>query len=233
MIESPVLSLAAVSKSLSLDAKALGRSFRAGRPIRCFYQSVFLGYLPFRSRVVIPIIIFCFALALGTIKTACAAEQEPATATPAIGISAEGKAREAQFSHNLLLNTHPGVPSKLIFRFSGVKPKSVRAIMLLDGNLLVVPLSYIDKQGNFRGSFPTPRESLSYQFQASLEGTTLLSGMFTAEARCAEAALGKIISAANAFPGQTGLLRQALTLEDELEQYKYIVSSLRVLLGEK
>ena len=75
---------------------------------------------------------------------------------------------ELRFSHQLSL--HPISPLQSLITLVSAeegKFKSVRALMVLDGELLAVPMFPESDGKSYRGTFPRPRESLSYRFQVS------------------------------------------------------------------
>ncbi len=139
-------------------------------------------------------------------------------------LAPDGSQEQAEFSHNLVLSPYAGLPSYVIFRFAKEKPILVRAIFVIDGRLLVIPLSFREKSNDFRGSFPAGFESLNYQFQAAFsDGRTLLSERFDAEARCAARATEAIVANATRYPLQKKMLNAALWLDEELSQLKYAI----------
>ena len=137
---------------------------------------------------------------------------------------AENAGGNADYSHNLVLSPYTSLPSYVIFRFKKEKPLMVRGLFTLDGRLLVVPLSYRLKSNDFRASFPTPSESLEYQFQAVFsDGEMQLSEKFTSESRCALHATEALVSKANGYPLQNKMISLALWLDEELSQLKYAI----------
>ncbi len=145
--------------------------------------------------------------------------------------AAGGPVADAGFGHNLVIGEGPGLPSYIVFRFGEKKPVAIRVLFVLDGSLLVAPLRFQEASGDFRGEFPTPQESLMYQFQASFaDGSVLLSETFTADAGCAGAEAHRIIAAAKKYPQQPELLEQVRALDLDIARLKYSLSSLDYVL---
>jgi hypothetical protein len=154
--------------------------------------------------------------------------------TPAMGVGSNGAEKHARFAHNLLLSSYPGLPSQVLFSFFEEKPVLVRGIFFLDGHMLVVPFAARKDIQQFRGIFPTPHETLRYQFQAVFgDGRTLLSEEFIAEPRCGLLEALKIVGSARAFPAQNDLLEQALALDQQSSQLKYALFVINTFLKEK
>ena len=109
-----------------------------------------------------------------------AAEQVNRTVeTTTINAADPADQTNALFGHNLIINDSPGLPSRIIFTFQGGKPQIVRALIVLDERLLIVPLTYREQTKDFRGLFPTPQTSLQYQFQVlPADGKALMSNVF-------------------------------------------------------
>lgn len=79
------------------------------------------------------------------------------------------------FDYNLALNSVPGLPSSLSLSSKQNTIKQSRVFLLLDGELLVLPLTPSEEEkGKLSVSFPTPRESLSFQFQGIDSGKNLV-----------------------------------------------------------
>jgi hypothetical protein len=94
--------------------------------------------------------------------------------------------QELRFSHQISLN--PISPLQSVITFvpeGGANYQMVRALLILDGELLAVPLQSEADGKAYRGTFPTPKETLSYQFQAiSTEDSSKLSASFEVSPYC-------------------------------------------------
>lgn len=93
---------------------------------------------------------------------------------------------ELRFSHQVTLHSIPPLQSIITFvPADGEDLKTVRALLQLDGELLVVPLLSEPGAKSYRGTFPTPKESLSFEFQViSTNGATQLTRRFEVSPEC-------------------------------------------------
>jgi hypothetical protein len=92
-----------------------------------------------------------------------------------------------RFNHQLSLNPVPSLPGVITFvgQEGGGRYRTVRALLVLDGELLAVSLVSGGDGKTHRGSFPTPKSSLSYQFQVLTDdGGSLLSDSFEVSPVC-------------------------------------------------
>lgn len=157
---------------------------------------------------------------------------EPAADAAESGSSTEK--RLSGFGHKLVLNAYSGMPSMLMFSSVADKPAEVRALITLDGSLLAVPLSFHMKTKSFVGTFPTPKQSLQYQFQVLLpEGRLAISELFTADPKCEKNVADEIAKSAASFPAQAGLLTEALELDKDSERLQYMINSIESVLKDK
>jgi hypothetical protein len=153
---------------------------------------------------------------------ACAQERSP---------NSERQAEEAigsvVFRHQILFNSTPGLLSLITGSLDEFTPNTkVRALLTIDGQLLVVPLRYVPEAKVFRGSFPTPRDIVTYRFQISSDnGKVLLSQNYRSEPRCD---LQTAIKDGDykAFPDQADLLRQAAAYEDRVRATNAVLQKL-------
>jgi len=107
-----------------------------------------------------------------------------------IGLSAHpAAADELRFSHHITLHPVPSLASVVSFvPGEGEELSAVRALLLLDGELLSVPLIPEAGAKSYRGTFPTPKQSLSYRFQiVKQNGGARLSQSYVIKPECPRA----------------------------------------------
>ena len=132
-------------------------------------------------------------------------------------------AERIPFGHTVSLVPDTGIPSLISVVNTGDAPiAKVRAIFLIDGQFLSVPLPYHVASQSFRGRFPTPSRSASYQFQFILRsGRAVLSDSFQLPLTCSDAVGG--------VP-QDSPQGELLRLQRTEQQLRYITFALQRLL---
>jgi len=97
----------------------------------------------------------------------------------------------------LALAHTPHAPASLVLSLPDIKNTSVRALLLIDGELLVLPMNYFSKFKAYRANFPTPVNSLSYRFQLlGSESSSSLSETFVVRNSCPIQELDQLTSSA-------------------------------------
>ncbi len=139
-------------------------------------------------------------------------------------------------NHQVTISPYPGLPSKITVLRVPESVLEMRALLVLDGALAVLPLRLTADAGNLEVSFPTPRDTLSYQFQVVSKrgaGEAWMSEMYAVDPKCVEVSSETALSAANHFPSQAELLKKAVELDKEVETLKYVLTSINSLLGKE
>lgn len=118
------------------------------------------------------------------VSLAYAEEEQASSPDPEAEASSEGEF--PKFSQRVTLNPIWGLPSLLSLVVDDPKQiTQARALMVIDGELLAVPLRYHEPSQAFRGIFPTPEQTLSFQFQLIFSsGKSALSAPLAVEPRC-------------------------------------------------
>ena len=136
--------------------------------------------------------------------------------------------RFSAFSQSVRLNPFPPLPSQVSFAprdFGQVE--RVRVLLQLDEVFYAVPLTVQESSQAYRGVFPTPRHSLSYQFQVFLrDGWSALTQRFVVEPKCE----GKNF---NLPEDEASLVREAMLAQLQERQAAYIADSLQRLAPEE
>ncbi|MCC6953216.1 MAG: hypothetical protein IT290_03780 [Deltaproteobacteria bacterium] len=90
------------------------------------------------------------------------------------------------FGHSVILSPVASLPAFVSFvNSSDVPITRVRALLLLDGELLAAPLRYHTQAQAFRGRFPTPQKAGSYRFQITLRsGRSIVTEPFALHLEC-------------------------------------------------
>lgn len=138
------------------------------------------------------------------------------------------------FPHQLKLNSIAGLPSEITITLSPQKElvAHVRALFVLDGKLLVIPFGKSGEDSLYHGTFPTPTDSLHYQFQfISVKGKSTLSPVFQASPLCTDNAgdnaAQNLAQKANRFPKQPELLQESFVLQRSAEVLSYVISGIK------
>jgi hypothetical protein len=125
------------------------------------------------------------------------------------------------FGHSAVVNPVQNLPSTISFvNSSGAVVTKVRALLVLDGELIIVPLRYESEFQAFRGTFPTPAVSGTYQFQVLLSNKrSITTETFRIPLDCQ-----------NPFNSEMPLTynrRRLLEIQKEVQQLQYIVQTLK------
>ena len=137
------------------------------------------------------------------------------------------RAEANSIKHDIVFNVAPGLLSHIKVFYTDQQASKVRAILLVDGDLLVVNLVYSAEHKAFSGVFPTPKKGLEYQFQISnYNEEVFLSPVYSADPSCYKQEVQKIVAKANSYPMQASLLAEVVNLDREVELLKYLVYSL-------
>lgn len=142
--------------------------------------------------------------------------------------TSEGEDRDLR--HRLVLNPVAGLPSRITLKLPPVeKDAVVRALLVLDGKLLTLPLKRDGASSEFIGEFPTPFTSLGYQFQVlgKDDGSSRLSSFYRARASCEDAPQTE----EEAFEGQSALIAEAQRLRERAQLLEEVISSINLITG--
>lgn len=150
----------------------------------------------------------------------------PAAAqTTAGGTSSSGGEELPVYSHKVTLHPLAGLPA--LVSFVPADPgilSQVRALLVLDGELLVIPLKGTEASA-FRGTFPTPKSTLNYRFQVVLRsGKSVLSPSYSVETQCHD----KVYKPEAVSSDR---MKRALMLQLREQRLKYIVEVLDKIPG--
>ncbi len=138
------------------------------------------------------------------------------------------------FRHDTSLATLPGLLGKVSFapREHLDRIHQVRAFLLIDSQLLVVPLRFDATNEVFVGSFPTPKESLRYQFQLVYRnGKSLVSETFSIEPDCETKSALNFTEVNESFKSQRELLTKTQLLKRNSKLLSEAIVRIKKLLG--
>lgn len=102
-----------------------------------------------------------------------------------------------RFSHQVSINPIPPLPGVITFigQEGGTRYKQVRVLLVLDGELLTIPLVAGGDGTSYRAVFPTPKTTMSYQFQVITDdGGARLSETFQVNPVCSGHVLNRTLS---------------------------------------
>lgn len=103
--------------------------------------------------------------------------------------------------------------------------------MVLDGKLLSLPLRYDSSYNSFTAQFPTPHESLNYQFQLiRKDGGTILSDSYAVNPSCEEELTRLLDSNKEKFAGQRALALEATRKLEDIHRMNYLINGVKNLV---
>ena len=165
---------------------------------------------------------------LADVSSLYAQSETTAATARRVDVAASSRASaRVSFNHKVLVHPLPGLPSAITLSIDKIKATQVRALLVLDGELLVISLEYFSSASVFHGMFPAPKKSLSYQFQIiSADGGSYLSKEFFVDPECSDIALENILSGARNFSFHEKMVREALRLDHQRVVLEYLVGAI-------
>lgn len=171
------------------------------------------------------------ALAIALVPQAVVADANKPFESGIVPKSTDG----GNFVHALALHPRPGMPGTIAVSSKDLSAKvhSIRLLLNFDGNLLTVPLKYSASSKSYRGTFPTPRRSLDYQFQVVYRsGKTITSKPLSADPTCDDRLFEEFTADHASYPEQEKLLKQSQKYKRESETLEYLLDSIKNLTKE-
>ena len=146
--------------------------------------------------------------------------------------AAQDAIEQIQIHHQLALNSVPGLPATITLTVQGADSGlKVRAFLLLDRELTVLPFHYVDSRDFYLASFPTPSKSLSYYFQViPSDSAPYMTETYGVSPDCRVLERQKLFAKVERFEGQHELMRRALLLREESQRKSYILKAAKRLL---
>ncbi|MCB0359179.1 MAG: hypothetical protein KDD44_06075 [Bdellovibrionales bacterium] len=156
------------------------------------------------------------------------AAEAPANAPSAPAAPAAAATTLAPTVQGITLSPIPGLPAELEVSLSGREPiEFARALLLLDGELLAVPLQRAGPQHRYRVRFPSPAVSLSFRIQAVYsDKRAALSPRAEIPVTCRDSAPA-FLDEEESFPGQGELLRHVVEAGERTRVLDTLVETLR------
>lgn len=107
----------------------------------------------------------------------------------------------------------------------------IRALMVLDGRLLTLPLRYDQHFDAFVAQLPTPKDSLQYQFQLiRKDGSTILSDTYAVNPSCDEELNRLLDKNSEKFSGQRSLALDATRKLEDIHRMNYLINTIKNLV---
>lgn len=126
------------------------------------------------------------------------------------------------FTHEMMLDPVPGLPSTVAVRIQNPKIVKVRLHIVVDEELFVVPLQGA-AETEFTATFPSPKEKVRYSFQfVSEDEKTAMSQPYLRRQTCAQ-------TSDPSTDVRSKLVAQATELETISEQLMYLTQSIEGL----
>jgi len=138
-----------------------------------------------------------------------------------------------RYSHKISINPVTGLPGLIAIRtIKSSTLAQIRALLILDSRLVVLPLSYYQSTRIFGGEFPTPAESLKYQLQFTFtNGKSVLSDTYVVNPKCKTLGANEDLVDAIAFDAQRKLIEEADTYEKTSALLEHITKRISVISG--
>ncbi|MCB0344088.1 MAG: hypothetical protein KDD66_03180 [Bdellovibrionales bacterium] len=147
-----------------------------------------------------------------------------------------GEPKGIQFNHKLNLNSMAQLPSIVELDMptdSDIRTNmaQIRALMVLDGRLLTLPLRYDQHFDAFVAQLPTPKDSLQYQFQLiRKDGSTVLSDTYAVNPSCDEELNRLLDKNSEKFSGQRSLALDATRKLEDIHRMNYLINTIKNLV---
>lgn len=136
-------------------------------------------------------------------------------------------AAEPELSHNIVVHPLSGLPSAITLAVKNFKVSKARVFLVVDGELLVLNLEHFNVADVFHANFPSPKNTLSYQFQlVDFDGKVFMSDNFKAKLQCKTNEVEKLFKNSSVSDWQEKLLREAVELEHQRLMLEQLIDSI-------